>query len=53
MITFSSPADMRAWAEQQRCAGKTIGFVPTMGALHSGHVALIADAARRADVVVV
>jgi pantoate--beta-alanine ligase len=53
MITFSSPAGMRAWADQQRSAGKTIGFVPTMGALHSGHVALIADAARRADLVVV
>jgi pantoate--beta-alanine ligase len=53
MITFSSPADMSAWADQQRSAGKTIGFVPTMGALHSGHVALIADAARRADLVVV
>lgn len=53
MITFSSPADMRAWADQQRSAGKTIGFVPTMGALHSGHVALIADAARRSDLVVV
>ena len=53
MITFSSPADMRAWADQQRAAGKTIGFVPTMGALHSGHVALIADAVRCADLVVV
>lgn len=53
MITLSSTTDMRSWAEQQRAAGKTIGFVPTMGALHSGHVALIADAARRADVVVV
>jgi pantoate--beta-alanine ligase len=53
MITFSAPADMRTWADQQRSAGKTIGFVPTMGALHSGHVALIADAAHRADLVVV
>lgn len=53
MITFSSPADMRSWADQQRSAGKTIGFVPTMGALHSGHVELIADAARRSDLVVV
>ena len=53
MITFSGLADMRDWANEQRSAGKTIGFVPTMGALHSGHVALIADATRRADLVVV
>ncbi len=39
---------MRARAE-----GLTIGFVPTMGALHSGHAALFDEARRRADVVVV
>jgi pantoate--beta-alanine ligase len=36
-----------------RAAGLTIGFVPTMGALHAGHAALIDEARRRADVVVV
>ncbi len=36
-----------------RAAGATIGFVPTMGALHSGHAALFDEARRRSDVVVV
>jgi pantoate--beta-alanine ligase len=36
-----------------RAHGLTIGFVPTMGALHAGHAALIDEARRRADLVVV
>lgn len=47
------PDAMRAWSDERRAAGERIGFVPTMGALHDGHIALVDDAASRTDRVVV
>jgi len=45
-------ADLRSALEPHRRAGQLIGLVPTMGALHAGHLSLIEAARERADVVV-
>lgn len=53
MLIFRTPQKLQAWALKQRSNGVRIGLVPTMGFLHEGHLSLIAEAKKHADVVVV
>jgi pantoate--beta-alanine ligase len=41
MILFKKASDLNQYLDQQRSSGATIGFVPTLGALHAGHISLI------------
>ncbi|KDN97287.1 MULTISPECIES: pantoate--beta-alanine ligase [Pseudomonas] len=52
MNTVKTVRELRAAVARARSEGKRIGFVPTMGNLHSGHAALVTKAAQRVDFVV-
>lgn len=49
---ITTPAQMRTWSREHRSTGARIGFVPTMGALHAGHAALMQRARTENDLVV-
>ena len=51
MMLIHSTSEFSAW--RKSVANQTVAFVPTMGALHSGHHSLIAHAAQQCDLVVV
>ncbi|UCF06725.1 MAG: pantoate--beta-alanine ligase [bacterium] len=53
MKWVKTPAEVHAVVAELRCEGKRVGLVPTMGALHEGHLSLVRLARSRADLVVV
>ncbi|MFI5133203.1 MAG: pantoate--beta-alanine ligase [Chitinophagales bacterium] len=52
MILFKKAADLHNYIEEQRKKGIGIGFVPTMGALHEGHISLIQTSAKQNNVTI-
>lgn len=53
MIVVSKKTEVHSLLENKRQSGSIIGFVPTMGALHDGHLSLIREALRVSDVLLV
>jgi pantoate--beta-alanine ligase len=52
MIIFRERAELSAYLSALRLQQQSIGFVPTMGALHEGHLSLLQAAARQCDTVI-
>lgn len=52
MILFKKANSLKQWIDAQQKTGKKIGFAPTMGALHPGHISLIEASKKSNDITV-
>lgn len=52
MIIFKQAAALDTYLKEQRAMQRKTGFIPTMGALHQGHLALIKEAQQHTDITV-
>jgi pantoate--beta-alanine ligase len=52
MILFKKITELRKWVDDQREKDNSVGFVPTMGALHNGHISLIAASKKKCNITV-
>src|SRR4051812_43140506 len=50
-VIWKTPGEVRAWVRSVHLLGQRISLVPTMGFLHEGHLSLMREGGRRADVV--
>jgi pantoate--beta-alanine ligase len=50
-VVWQTPGEVRAWVKSVQLLGQRIALVPTMGFLHEGHLSLMREGAKRADVV--
>ncbi len=49
MIILRESNEIKIWVQSQKNSGHTIGFVPTMGALHQGHISLVNQSKKEND----
>ena len=49
MRLFHTHSELRPFLQQNRCKGQKIGLIPTMGALHEGHLSLVKQAKAQGD----
>lgn len=53
MILLRTPSEVSDLVDKQRQSGRQIGFVPTMGALHNGHISLVKESVNQNDFTIV
>lgn len=53
MLVVKEVNELKSLIREKKREGKTVGFVPTMGALHAGHLSLVEQAGKQADFVVI